>query len=140
MAFLFAVSKTIIKLQLLITNCKCIAGSVRCLSLDSHPIVLRPSGGQSHAIHNDNLQVTVTIKKSEDDFDWYFSDNHPASSFSLSIDTLLSDSQSEMIYVAGKFSSINSSYDENIKNVMSLQDFEFSANFKNEYGFESNVE
>jgi hypothetical protein len=45
-----------------------------------------------------------------------------------------------MIYVAGRLSSVNSSNDENIKNVMSLQGFEFSANFKNEYGFESNIE
>lgn len=88
----------------------------------------------------DRIYTFITIKKSEDDFDWYFSDNHPASSFSFSIDTLLSDSQNERIYVAGRLSSVNSSNDEDIKNVISLKDLEFSANFKNEYGFESNIE
>lgn len=84
----------------------------------------------------DRIFTYVTIKKSEENFDWFFSYYQPASVFSFSIDTLLIDSQNEKIYIAGKFSSINSSDNKENKNI-SLKDIKFSACFKNEFGFES---
>jgi hypothetical protein len=78
----------------------------------------------------------VTIKKTEEDMDWFFSYYQPSSEFTFSIDTLLIDSENEKIYIAGKFNSANSSDNKNIKDIISLKDIEFSACFKNEYDFE----
>jgi len=86
--------------------------------------------------NKDKIFTYVTIKKSEENFDWFFSYYQPTLEFSFSIDTLLIDSENEKIYIAGKFNSKNSSDNKDIKDIISLKDIEFSACFKNEYGFE----
>ncbi|SHG04242.1 hypothetical protein SAMN05444274_1259 [Mariniphaga anaerophila] len=84
----------------------------------------------------DKVFTFVTIKKTEENLDWFFSYYQPTSEFTFSIDTLLIDRQNEKIYIAGKFNSVNSSDNKDIKDIISLKDIEFSACFKNEYGFE----
>jgi hypothetical protein len=86
--------------------------------------------------NKDKIFTYVTIKKTEEDMDWFFSYYQPSSEFTFSIDTLLIDSENEKIYIAGKFNSANSSDNKNIKDIISLKDIEFSACFKNEYDFE----
>ena len=85
----------------------------------------------------DKIFTYVTVKKGENDFDWFFSYYQPPSEFIFSIDTLLIDRQNEKIYIAGKFNSANSSDNKDIKDIISFKNIEFSACFKNEWGYES---
>ena len=87
-------------------------------------------GSYGYSFMKDETFITVTIGRENSTS--YFSYEQPNSDFSFMIDTLKISEEQEMIYVAGSWSSINSSNEPEHTNKITLENMRFGYCLKNE--------